>query len=330
VSKKDIGIDLGTANTLIYQKSKGIVLDEPSVVAVDSSSGKIISVGKEAKEMLGRTPSGIVAVKPVANGVISDFDAAGAMLSSFIKRIFNSTFMPKPRAIVSVPASITNVERRATVDATLKSGVSSVKLVEEPMAAAIGAGLSVEAPSGVMVVDIGSGTTEIAVISLGGIVSDKCIRIGGDALDNAISSYIRRKYGVFSGKHNAEEIKLRIGTVMKHCSSHRCQVTGRNAGTGLPCSTYVTGDDIRSAVLPEIYSIVDAVKSVLEDTPPELSGDLLLSGITLTGGGSNINGLDRLLASITGMPVKVADEPLECVAKGLGSMLSSGKLFEKT
>lgn len=332
MSKKDIGIDLGTANTLIYQKSKGIVLDEPSVVAVDCSDGHILSVGKAAKEMLGRTPLGIKAVRPITDGVIADFEAAGAMLGFFIKKVLKSTSGIKPRAAVSVPTGITAVERKAAIEAASRAGIRNVTLIEEPMAAAIGAGLEVDAPSGIMVVDIGGGTSEVAVISLGGIVARKTVRIGGDALDRAIISFIRKKYGISAGNHSAEDIKLKIGTVMKNGTAYRYQVSGRNLGTGLPCSTFVNGDDIRAALLPEIHSIIDSIKAVLEETPPELSGDVLNSGIMLTGGGAFINGLDRLICNITGMPVRVADRPLECVALGLGALIddksSNKKIFK--
>lgn len=331
MSKKDIGIDLGTANTLIYQKTKGIVLDEPSVVAVDSADGHIIAVGKEAKEMLGRTPAGIKAVRPITDGVIADFEAAGTMLAFFIKKVLASSGA-KPRAAIGVPTGITAVERKAAIEVALRAGIRDVALVDEPMAAAIGAGLAIDAPSGIMIVDIGGGTSEVAVISLGGIVARKTVRTGGDTLDRAIIGHIRKKYGICAGTQSAEDIKLKIGTVMKNSTAYRHQVNGRNTGTGLPCSTFVTGDDIRAALIGEIHSIIDAIKSVLEDTPPELSGDILNSGIVLTGGGAFINGIDRLICSITGMPVRVAENPLECVALGLGVLIddkaSSKKIFK--
>lgn len=332
MSKRDIGIDLGTANTLIYLNSKGIVLDEPSVVAVDEIDGHIVSVGKAAKEMLGRTPSGIKAVRPINDGVIADFEAAAAMLSYFIKKALNSSSGIKPRAAVSVPTGITAVERKAAIETTTRAGIRNVALIDEPMAAAIGAGLEVNAPSGIMVVDIGGGTSEVAVISLGGIVTRKTVRTGGDTLDAAIISYIRKKYGICAGNHSAEDIKLKIGTVMKNGTAYRYQVSGRSSGTGLPCSTFVNSDDIRAALIPEVHNIIDAIKAVLEETPPELSSDVLKSGITLTGGGAFINGIDRLICNITGMPVRVADNPLECVALGLGALIddknSKRKIFK--
>lgn len=331
MSKKDIGIDLGTANTLIYQKTKGIVLDEPSVVAVDSADGHIIAVGKEAKEMLGRTPAGIKAVRPITDGVIADFEAAGAMLAFFIKKVLTSSGS-KPRAVIGVPTGITAVERKAAIEVAGRAGIRDVALVDEPMAAAIGAGLAIDAPSGIMIVDIGGGTSEVAVISLGGIVARKTVRTGGDTLDRAIIGHIRKKYGICAGFQSAEDIKLKIGTVMKNSTAYRHQVNGRNTGTGLPCSTFVTGDDIRAALIGEIHSIIDAIKAVLEDTPPELSGDILNSGIVLTGGGAFINGIDRLICNITGMPVRVAENPLECVALGLGVLIddkaSNKKIFK--
>jgi len=320
VSKKDVGIDLGTANTLIYQKTKGIVLDEPSVVAVDISDGSVIAVGKEAKQMLGRTHSKIRAVRPLTDGVISDFEAAGAMLGFFIKKVMKSQGF-KPRAVVSVPAGITEVERKAALEAASRAGVRNIALIDEPMAAAIGAGLSVDDASGVMIVDIGGGTSEVAVISLGGIVSHKTVRIGGDSLDDAIISYIRKKYGIFAGYHSAESIKLKLGNVTGKPSLSRFEVSGRSYGNGLPCSAFINGDDIKKALLPKIHSIINAIKDVLEDTPPDLSADILASGIVLTGGGALINGIDTLISTLTGMPVQIVDKPLECVALGLGALI---------
>ena len=333
MSKKDIGIDLGTANTLIYQKTKGIVLDEPSVVAVDSVGGNIIAVGKEAKEMLGRTHSKIRAVRPIIDGVIADFECAGAMLEFFIKKVLKSSSGFKPRAIVSVPTGITKVERKAAIEAATRAGIRNITLVEEPMAAAIGAGLCVDNPSGIMIVDIGGGTSEIAVISLGGIVSRKTVRIGGDALDDAIIGYIRKKYGISAGFHSAQDIKHKLGNVIKSTCATGFQVNGRSSATGLPCSTSVSGDDIRSALLPSIHSIINAIKDVLEDTPPDLSGDILSAGIILTGGGALISGIDKLISNLTGMSVQIAERPLESVALGLGIMIedkdTSKKIFKQ-
>ncbi len=321
MSKNDIGIDLGTANTLIYLKSKGVVLDEPSVVAVRKGSKKILAVGTEAKKMLGRTPEMIKAVRPLKDGVISDFEYTGFMLGYFVKKILSRKRGLKPDAVICIPAGITSVERKAVEAAAGGIGLGKVRFVDEPMAAAIGAGIDVAAPSGSMIVDIGGGTTEIAVISLGGIVVSKTVKLGGDALDRAIIRYIRKKYGIAAGEGTAEMLKMKIGTVQNGSNTYRELLSGRNVFSGMPCSTYVTGEDIRCAVLPEISLILESIKSVLEETPPELSSDILLSGITLTGGGALINGLDRLICSSTGMPVRIADKPLESVALGAGMIL---------
>ncbi len=329
MSKKDIGIDLGTANTLIYQKTKGIVLDEPSVVAVDSVNGHIIAVGKEAKEMLGRTHSQIKAIRPIIDGVIADYESAGAMLEFFIKKVMKTSSGFKPRAVISVPTGITKVERKASIEAAKRAGIRDITLVDEPMAAAIGAGFCVDNASGIMVVDIGGGTSEIAVISLGGIVSRKSVRIGGDTLDDAIISYIRKKHSISTGFHCAENLKLELGNVTKSNSSSRVQINGRSCATGLPCATFVSEDDIRSALLPSVHSIINAIKDVLADTPPDLSGDILSSGIFLTGGGAFIKGIDSLISSLTGMPVKLVERPLESVVLGLGIMLEDKNTNKK-
>ncbi len=320
MSKKDIGIDLGTANTLIYQKTKGIVLDEPSVVAIDAASGKIVAVGTEAKAMLGRTHSQIKAIRPLTDGVIADFEAVGAMLGFFVKKVIKSSGF-KPRAIVSVPAGITEVERKAAMEAASGAGIRNISLIEEPMAAAIGAGLSVDDASGIMIVDIGGGTSEVAVISLGGIVSHKTVRIGGDRFDEAIISYIRKKYGICTGYHSAETIKLKLGTVSETPSSSQFEISGRNYASFLPSSASVNSDDIKNALLPEIHSIINAIKTVLEETSPDLSSDILSSGIVLAGGGALIKGIDSLISNLTGMPVQIADNPLCSVALGLGKLI---------
>jgi len=327
VSRKDIGIDLGTANTLVYLKSKGIVLNEPSVVAVDKNN-KILAVGSEAKDMLGRTHSDIRAVRPLKDGVIADFEAAGAMLGYFIKKALGKQIGLKPRAVICVPTGISEVERKAVEEAAANVGVRSVCIIEEPMAAAIGAGIDVDAPMGSMIVDIGGGTSEVAVISLGGIVSWKTIRIAGDSHDDAIASYIRKKYNISTGRHNVEDIKLKIGTVQKSNEAVKEIISGRNCANGMPCSTYVTGNDLRAALIPQISFVIDAIKSVLENTPPELSADILRSGITLTGGGALIDGVDRVIYSAVNIPVRVSDEPLNCVAMGAGAIID-GKYGKK-
>lgn len=326
MSKKDIGIDLGTANTLVYLKSKGIVLNEPSVVAVDSK-GKILAVGEAAKEMLGRTHADIKAIRPLKDGVIADFEAAGVMLGYFIKKALGKQTGFRPRAVICVPTGISAVERKAVEEAASNVGVRNVYILEEPMAAAIGAGIDVDAPMGSMIVDIGGGTSEVAVISLGGIVTWKTIRIAGDSHDDAIASYIRRKYGISTGRHNAEDIKFKIGTVQKSGNELKEIVSGRNAVSGMPCSTYVTGSDIRAALIPQISSIIDAIKAVLEDTPPELSADILKSGITLTGGGALLDGLDRVICNAVNIPVRLAEQPLHCVALGAGTLIDGRKVF---
>ncbi len=323
MSKKDVGIDLGTANTLVYLKSKGIVLNEPSVVAV-SSDGRILAVGTEAKEMLGRTHDGIRAVRPLKDGVIADFEAAGAMLGYFIKKALGGRGV-KPRAVICVPTGISALERRAVEEAASNVGVRKVCIIDEPMAAAIGAGVDVEAPMGTMVVDIGGGTTEVAVISLGGIVYGRTVRIAGDSHNEAINLYIKNKYGLTIGDRNAEDIKLRLGTVRKSGNPHKEPVMGRNCASGMPCSSYVSDDDIRCALVPGVSAIIDTIKSVLEQIPPELSGDILRTGIVLTGGGALLGGIARVIENAVEVPVRVADNPLECVALGAGTIIENRK-----
>jgi len=322
-----MGIDLGTANTLVYLKSKGIVLNEPSVVAVDDK-GKILAVGKNAKEMLGRTHSAIKAIRPLKDGVIADFEAAGAMLGYFIQKAMGKKSGLRPRAVICVPTGISEVEKKAVEEAATRVGVRKVCIVEEPMAAAIGAGIDVNAPMGTMVVDIGGGTSEVAVISLGGIVSWKTIRIAGDSHNEAISAYIRRKYGLQTGRHNAEELKHKIGTVQKDGCEKKEIISGRNVSCGMPRSTFVTGDDIRCALTGQVSHIIDAIRTVLEETPPELSADILKSGIVLTGGGSLLKGLASVISNSIDIPVRIADDPMNCVVAGAG-MIIEGKTKKK-
>jgi rod shape-determining protein MreB len=320
----DIGIDLGTANVLVYVKGKGIVLREPSVVAKDVRTNKTVAVGEEARAMLGRTPTNIQAIRPLRDGVIADFEVTEAMLSYFIKKVtkqrsfFETLFRPRPMVTICVPAEITSVEERAVRDAAKLAGARSVEIIEEPMAAAIGAGLPIDGPSGNMVVDIGGGTTDVAVISLGGIVVSQSIRVAGNKLDEAIIRYIRRQYNLMIGERTAEEIKIKIGSAYRLDFELVMEIRGRDLINGLPRTVKITSEEIREALSEPIQSIVDAVKAVLEKTPPELASDIIDRGIMLTGGGALLRGLDTRLSEVTGIPVIVAEDPLSCVAIGTG------------
>ncbi len=317
---KDIGIDLGTANTLVYVKGKGIVVREPSVVAIDKYEGKVIAVGNEANEMIGRTPEGKVAVRPMKDGVIADFDITQAMIRQFIKEA-NVSGIFKPRVVVCIPSGITEVERRAVEEAVIHAGAKDVVLIEEPMAAAIGAGLPVDEATGSMVVDIGGGTTEVAVISLGGIVASRSIRIAGDALDSAIMNYIKKEHGINIGDKMAEEIKMAIASAYESNQENVCEVRGRDVSTGLPKTAQLKESEIRMAISENIEEMVEAIKYTLENTPPELAADIMERGITLTGGGALIRGLDKLITEVTKIPTHVAEYPLDCVAVGTGKSL---------
>ncbi len=327
----DLAIDLGTANTVICSKGKDIVLDEPSVVAIqnDPNGNKtaILAVGTEAKKMLGRTPGSIQAIRPMKDGVIADFNVTEKMLKSFIKQVTNSRFAASPRIVICVPCGSTQVERKAIRDSALAAGASSVNLIEEPMAAAIGAGLPIEEPMGSMVVDIGGGTTEVGVISLSGLVYSHSIRVGGDAFDEGIINYVRRNYGMLIGEATAEEIKKAIGTAFPGAEVHEIEVKGRNLAEGIPRSFTITSNEVLEALTEPLNQIVQAVKNALEQTPPELGADIADRGLVLTGGGALLRDLDRLLAEETGLPVMIADEPLTCVARGSGRALDMiGKL----
>ncbi len=320
---KDIGIDLGTANTLVYVKGRGITVREPSVVAIDKYTGKVLAVGSEANDMIGRTPENIIAVRPMKDGVIADFDITQAMIRSFIKEARSSIM--KPRVIVCIPSGITEVERRAVEEAVMQAGARDVVLIEEPMAAAIGAGLPVDAARGSMVADIGGGTTEVAVISLGGIVASKSVRIAGDAMDSAIINYLKKEHSINIGEHMAEEIKTTIGSAYADDEEATYEVRGRDISTGLPKTAQVKQSEIRSAISENVSEMLEAIRIVLENTPPELAADIMENGIMLTGGGALLKGLDKLITESTKIPAYVAEYPLDCVAIGTGKSLDKIK-----
>lgn len=328
---KDMGIDLGTANTLVYVKGKGIVLQEPSVVAIDRDSNRVLAVGLEAKQMVGRTPGNIIAVRPMKDGVIADFDVTERMLRHFIAKASRRRGIFRPRVVVAVPSGVTEVEKRAVVDATLSAGSKDARLIEEPMAAAIGSGLPVQEPTGSMVVDIGGGTTEVAVISLGGIVSHRSIRVAGDEMDEAIVQHVRRTYNLLIGERTAEEIKKEIGTayIDSEGETRQLEVRGRDLLTGLPKTVLVTQEEICAALSEPVAAIVEAVKMTLERTPPELAADIMDKGIIMAGGGSLLKGLPRLLANETGMPVHLSEDPLTAVVMGTGIALEHFDLLQR-
>ncbi|GKH48459.1 MULTISPECIES: rod shape-determining protein [Anaerotruncus] len=318
---KDIGIDLGTANTLIFMKGKGIIMREPSVVAVDTRNDTVRYVGQDAKEVIGRTPGSIVAVRPLKDGVIADFDITASMLQIFIRKVCNNSVLARPRIIICIPSGVTEVERRAVREAAFKAGAKHVSIIEEPMAAAIGAGLPVAEATGSMVVDIGGGTSEVAVISLGGIVASRSVRVGGDELDNSIIQYIKRKYNLLIGERTAEDIKINIGSAFPLEEEATMDIKGRDLMDGLPKNIQITSEEIREALADPLSMVLDAIRTTLEKTPPELSADIIDHGITLTGGGALLRGLDQLIEKETGMPVHIAESPLDCVAMGTGRVL---------
>ena len=326
----DMGIDLGTANTLVHIKGKGIVLREPSVVAIKSDTGDVLAVGDEAKRMIGRTPGSIVAIRPMKDGVIADFDITQAMLKYFIRKAMNTKSFVRPRVVVGVPSGVTEVEKRAVIDAAQQAGAREAYLIEEPMAAAIGAGLPVEEATGSMVVDIGGGTTEIAVISLGGIVTSCSIRIGGDEMDSSIIQYIKREYNLLIGERTAEEIKINIGTAIVNPNQDKTMdIRGRDLVSGLPKTVRIKSSEVCEALSEPVHKIVDAVKGTLEKTPPELAADVMDHGIMMTGGGSLLNSLDKLLSHETGMPVLVSEDALSCVGEGTGRSLENIELLKR-
>ena len=321
---RDIGIDLGTANTLVYVKGKGIVMREPSVVAVDVKTDTVMAVGTEATEMIGRTPGSISAMRPLKDGVIADFDVTAEMLKHFIRKTTHSSIFSRPRVMVCIPSGVTEVERRAVDEAARSAGAKDVELIVEPMAAAIGAGLRVGDAAGCMVVDIGGGTSEVAVISLDDIVTSCSVRTAGDDFDEAIVSYIKKKYNLLIGERTAENIKISIGSAFPGQEESSMEVKGRNLLDGLPKNITVSSEEIREALADPVGSIVDAIRSTLENTPPELSADIIDNGIMLTGGGALLRGLDVLINRETGMPVHIAEDPLDCVVNGTGKCLDLG------
>ncbi|MBU5307621.1 rod shape-determining protein [Clostridioides mangenotii] len=326
---KDMGIDLGTANTLVYIKGQNIVVREPSVVAIRDDSKEVLAVGEEAKKMIGRTPGNIVAIRPMKDGVIADFDITQSMLSYFIQKAADKKGVVNPRIAICVPFGVTEVEKRAIEEAARNAGARDAYLIEEPMAAAIGANLKVEEPEGNMVVDIGGGTTEIAVISLGGIVTAKSIRIGGDEFDESIVSYVKKEYNLMIGERTAENVKITIGSTYKEDQETNMQIRGRDLISGLPKTIEICSTEVREALKEPISSIVDAIRSTLEKTPPELASDIMENGIMLTGGGALLRGLDKLINQETGMYVQIAEAPLDCVALGTGKSVEDQEIFEK-
>lgn len=325
---KDIGIDLGTANVLIYIKGQGIVLNEPSVVAIDSETKKPVAVGKDAREMLGRTPGSVKAIRPMKDGVIADFEVTEIMLDHFIKKVNGKSLLARPRILICCPSNITQVEKNAIKEAAERTGAKRVFLEEEPKVAAVGAGLDISKPSGNMVIDIGGGTTDIAILSLGGIVHSSSIKIAGNTFDNDIMKYIKDKYKLLIGDRTAEEIKIAIGTVYPENKSEKMEVRGRDLVTGLPHTITITSEEIEEALKESVYIIVHTAKTVLEQIPPELSADIIDKGIVITGGGALIDGFDQLLAHELKVPVFVAESPLTCVAEGTGILLDNIHLID--
>ncbi len=325
---QDIGVDLGTANTLVFVKGKGIVIREPSVVAVDERTNPktVVAVGADAKKMIGRTPGSITAVRPLKDGVIADFDMTSDMLKAFIKRAISGSPFNRARVMICIPSGVTEVERRAVHDAAKSAGARYVSLIEEPMAAAIGAGLPVLDATGSMIVDIGGGTSEVAVISLGDIVTSKSVRVAGDTFDEAIISYVKRTFNLLIGERSAEDIKVKLGSAYPYEGEAAMEIKGRNLIDGLPKSVEITSEQVRQALADPVDQILDSIRYTLDRTPPELAADIIERGITLTGGGALLRGLDKLIASETGMPVNVAKNPIDCVVNGTGLCLEKDLL----
>ncbi|MCM3870730.1 MAG: rod shape-determining protein [Pyrinomonadaceae bacterium] len=325
----DLAIDLGTANTLVYAKGRGVVVSEPSIVAINKATNHVEAVGTDAKEMLGRTPGNIVAIRPMRDGVIANFEVTEKMLQHFIRKAHNGRSWVSPRVVIGIPSEITQVERRAVEDSAYRAKASEVYLVEEAVAAAIGAGLPITEPHGNIVVDIGGGTTDIAVISLGGIVYSRAVRVAGDAMDEALTDFVKRKYNLLIGERTAEEIKIQLGSAFPFDEPLTMEVRGRNLIEGIPKTITVTDQEVREALDPAVSSIVNAVRIALERTPPELSADIIDRGIVLTGGGALLKNLDKRLTAETGLPVSVADDPLTSVVLGAGKMLSDFSLLKR-
>jgi len=325
----DIGIDLGTANTLVFVRGQGIVLNEPSVVAIEKATGKVLAVGSAAKEMLGRTPGEIAAIRPLKDGVIADFEISEKLLSDFIRRVIRHRYLMKPRIVISVPSGITEVEKRAVRDSAENAGAREVYLLQEPMAAAIGVGLPVDQPSGIMIIDIGGGTSEIAVIALNGIVNNISIRIAGDEMNEAIIMYLKKNYNLLIGELTAEEIKMTIGSAFPLEKETSMEIKGRDLVAGVPKNLKLSSVQVREALVEPIDRIVEAVRQSLEKTPPELASDILDRGIILTGGGALLRGLERRLRQETNLPVNVADDPLTCVVRGTGKVLENMHMYSK-
>ena len=326
---RDMAVDLGTANTLVYVRGRGIVLNEPSVVAINQNTGGILAVGLEAKRMIGRTPGNIVAIRPLKDGVIADFDTTERMLRYFIQKVHKRRHLAKPRLVVCVPSGITGVEQRAVKDAGYAAGARKVYIIEEPMAAAIGAGLPIHEPTGNMVVDIGGGTTEVAVISLGGIVTAQSIRVGGDEMDQAIITWVKKEYSLLLGERTAEEIKMAIGSAFQTPGEPDAEIRGRDLVSGLPKTIVVSAEEIRRAIDEPVNAIIDAVKSTLDKCPPELSGDIMDRGIVLTGGGAMLRGLDEHLRYETGMPIHITEHPLDAVVMGSGKCVEDFEALQQ-
>lgn len=329
IFSRDMGIDLGTANTLVYVKGKGIVVREPSVVAIQNETKEVLAVGNEAKKMIGRTPGNIIAIRPMKDGVIADFDVTQSMLRHFIKKAYPKPSIFKPRVIVCVPSGVTEVEKRAVEEAAEQAGAKEAYLIEEPMAAAIGAELPVSEPRGSMVVDIGGGTSEVAIISLGGIVTSRSIRVGGDELDEAIVQYVKRQYNLLIGERTAEEVKISIGSAFPKTEESKMEVKGRDLVTGLPKTVEVSSEEVREAISEPVNNILEAIKFTLEKTPPELAADIMDRGLVLTGGGALLEGLDKRVKEETGMPVHIAENPLDCVVMGTGKALEELHMLKR-